>query len=236
MKIKNIFILFIIPLISFKKPFTFKVLPHQSGKANKKTLITIKDRIKELFDDDLPVDLQYIAVDGDPGYNNDFDNEFGEIFGHFCKFGFDGLIEKIEEMKKKYKSEKLCLFLTDMVHFLKNRRTEIIINDLFLNGNKIHVECLEEVLFQSSSITDKSSLSKLQDQFPIEIFNCQILSFLLNCRNDDLTFFALPIVFWNEAFNNSIIDKSTRLFLMECSICGFKKFYEIQNKLKKKMK
>lgn len=39
---------------------------------------------------------------------------------------------------------------------------------------------------------------------------------------------------WNESFNNKKIGKKTRLFLMECALFGFKKFYDIQNKIQKK--
>lgn len=55
-----------------------------------------------------------------------------------------------------------------MVHFLKNRRTDIIIKSVTINGQIVHVEILEEILKKSAAIHDKSQLSKLQDTFPLE--------------------------------------------------------------------
>lgn len=43
-----------------------------------------------------------------------------------------------------------------------------------------------------------------------------------------------PLVCWNEAFNNQEIGKETRLFLLECAIFGFMKFFDIQEKIKSK--
>lgn len=44
-----------------------------------------------------------------------------------------------------------------------------------MDGQIIPVAYLNDYLINSAAITDKSSLSKLQDTFPIEIFNFQIL-------------------------------------------------------------
>ena len=75
---------------------------------------------------------------------------------------------------------------------------------------------------------DKSSLSKLQDAFTIEIFNFQVFLGVLECGNYDLAFFLFPITCWNECANNNLIGKNVRLFLMECTLYGFNKFFEVQ--------
>ncbi|KAK8847136.1 hypothetical protein M9Y10_019718 [Tritrichomonas musculus] len=92
-KIKNIFILFMIPLNIFMKPFVIKALPHETGKANKKTVAMLNGIIKELFNDELPISLQYKAVDGDPGYNKEFDFEFTFLFEYFSKHEIEGLFQ-----------------------------------------------------------------------------------------------------------------------------------------------
>lgn len=43
-----------------------------------------------------------------------------------------------------------------------------------------------------------------------------------------------PICCWNEAFNNQRIGKKTRLYLLECAIYGFKKFYDLQKQKRNK--
>lgn len=131
--------------------------------------------------------------------------------------------------------QKKWLILTDMIHFLKNRRPQIIIGSLELNEMEVFVECLETVLFQSAAIMDTSSLSKLQDTFPVEIFNFQVFLGVLECGNYDFTFYSIPIICLNEATNNSLAGKKLRLFLLECALYGFRKFYQIQLETKKKM-
>ena len=232
---KSLIICYIIQINIYIRPFTVNIQPHESGKANSDCLFRMNELMKQFFKEESPIDLQYLAVDGDYGYNSEFEIQFDIILNHLNTYGIEGLGEIIQKLKNDQAEKKKCLILTDMIHFLKNRRTDIIIKDLTINGNPVPVEFLEEILYKSASIIDKSSLSKIQDQFPIEIFNFTVFSHVLNCRHDDLAFWMLPLVCWNECCNNRKIGKKTRLFLLECSIFALKKFYEIQCKLNKKM-
>lgn len=226
--IKNLFIFYLILLNSQEKPFPIKALSHENGKVGKDLLQIINEKIAKTFFNNPFIDLQYIAVDGDSGYNGEFENEFQILFDHFIKFGFEKLSEKIDQLKGEMKLQGKWLKITDMIHFLKNRRTQLIITSVEINEIEVFVECLQNVLYQSASIMDKSALSKLQDTFPIEIFNFQVFLGILECGNFDLIFYIFPIICWNEAANNSLIGKNMRLFLLECALYGFGKFYEIQ--------
>lgn len=97
-----------------------------------------------------------------------------------------------------------------------------------MNDEIVSVDDLYSILGDNAAIADKSSLSKLQDTFPLEIFNFQVLSQVIDNCNFNLAFYMFPICCWNEAYNNQIVGKQTRLFLLECAIYGFKKFYELQ--------
>lgn len=100
---------------------------------------------------------------------------------------------------------------------------------------EVLVECLETVLFQSAAIMDTSSLSLLQDTFPVEIFNFQVFLGVLECGNYDLAFYSFPIICWNEAANNSLAGKKLRLFLLECALYMASESF-IKNNLKQKRK
>ena len=63
--------------------------------------------------------------------------------------------------------------------FLKNGIIHLIFSSVYLHDEDIFVECLQIILFQSTSIFNKSSSSELQDIFPIEIFNYQVLAAIL---------------------------------------------------------
>lgn len=95
---------------------------------------------------------------------------------------------------------------------------------------KVSVEELSEILGENAAIADTSALSKIQDTYPLEIFNFQVLAKVIENANYNLVFYLFPLCCWNEAYNNKIIGKHTRLFLLECALYGFKKFYELQKK------
>ena len=233
--IKNLFLLFFIHTNIPEKPFPVKAITHENGKVGKNMLDIINEKIAQTFYENPLIDLQYKAVDGDSGYNAEFEEEFEILFNYFVENDMNGLSEFVDQLKSDMLQKKKWLILTDMVHFLKNRRTQLIISSLELNEMQVFVECLENVLSQSAAILDTSSLSKLQDTFPIEIFNFQVFLGVLECGNYDLAYYLFPIICWNETANNNLVGKNTRLFLMECALYGFSKFYEIQLSTGKKM-
>lgn len=94
----------------------------------------------------------------------------------------------------------------------------------------VPVEELSEILGENAAIADTSTLSKIQDTYPLEIINFQVLAKVIENANYNLVFYLFPLCCWNEAYNNQIIGKHTRLFLLECALYGFKKFYELQKK------
>ena len=175
---------------------------------------------------------EFISSDGDSGYNTLYSNEFYLLYNHFKKFGLNGLIEFINLIKHEYFIKKFCLILADLIHFLKNLRTQIIMSVIIMKGYKIPIACFDDYLKNSADIADKSSLSKLQDTFPLDIFNFRIFLNPLKDGNFDLSYFLFPIVCWNESYNNQTIGKMTRLYLLECAMHGFKSFYEKQIKSK----
>ena len=64
--------------------------------------------------------MQYKAVDGDNGYNGEFEDEFEIIFRYFDDNGIERLSEFIDQLKIDMLKQKKWLILTDMIHFLKN--------------------------------------------------------------------------------------------------------------------
>ena len=94
----------------------------------------------------------------------------------------------------------------------------------------INTSCLQDILNRTAPIADKSSLSKIQDIFPIEIFNFQVFLEVFKSGNYDLAFYLFPMTCWNESFNNKIIGEKTRLYILECAMFGLYNFYKIQQK------
>lgn len=228
--IKNLFIFYLIPLFDGIKPFPIKIITHQTGKANSETLDLIKTKISELFNENAQICPQYIATDGDYGYSSMYKSEFDILYDYFNKNDFNGLCDFISHLKENYFMRKILLIIADMIHFIKNRRTQIVFDKIVMKDKIIPVACLNDFLINSAAIEDKSSLSKLQDTFPIELFNFQIFKNVISSGNFDLALFLFPITCWNECFNNNIVGKETRLFLLQCAIYAFKKFYDIQIK------
>ena len=227
--IKNLILFYLIPLNSKIKPFCIKVLKHQNGKVNPDTLNIIKLKVNELFSNDSPVAFQYLSTDGDSGYNPVYNDAFIKLYLYIKTNGIDELFEFIQNLKNQYAVIGFCLIIGDMIHFMKNRRTQINFSEIKMKNVTVSVDDLYDIL-GNNAINDKSTLSKLQDTFPLEIFNFQVLASVFLNGNFDLIFFLFPLCCWNEAYNNQIIGKNTRLFLLECYIYGFKKIYELQKK------
>lgn len=227
---KSLFIFYLIPLDNCHKPFPIKVVKHQNGKANSDFIQLIKEITKKIMANSPCINLKYLSTDGDTGYFPEYESEFKLLFDYFKAHGIEGYTKIIGKLIFLYSQKGECLIIADLIHFLKNRRTQIIFSQINMKNIVVNTSCLQDILNRTAPIADRSSLSKLQDVFPIEIFNFQIFLEVFKCGNYNLAFYLFPACCWNESFNNSKIGKLTRLFLLECGLFGFKRFHEIQHK------
>lgn len=225
---KSIFIFYALPIHRDLKSFPIYAKPHPTGKTNALFRTTINNIITSVNKAE-NIYAPIRAVDGETGHNIEHNNEFSEFFDVYKHEGFDSLINYIRE---KIESGKAQLIITDMIHFGKNRRTQFIFQDLVINEKKVNLAPLFSILDKSGSMNDKSALSKLQDQFPVELFNFVVLSKLF--YHKALFLFFFPISCWMEAALNQQLDKESRLYLLKCACLTYMKAYMHQEESKKK--
>ena len=116
-----------------------------------------------------------------------------------------------------------------MIHFGKNRRTQAVLDEITMRGTVIDTSKLLKILEGSGSVEDKSQLSKLQDSFPVEIFNFLIFGELINSEQWNIALFVFPVACWMEVCLNTHLDRQSRLFLIKCAFLAFMKLYKYQN-------
>ena len=203
---------------------------HPNGKADSDFVQLIKETTKNIIENSSCINLRYLSTDGDTGYCHEYEKEFEYLYEYFKSHGTEGYAEIIDHFIFIYSEKGKCLIIADLIHFMKNRKTQLLFSQIKMKNIIIDSSCLQDILNRTAPIADVSSLSKIQDIFPIEIFNFQVFLDVFKHGNYDLVFFFFPTTCWNESFNNKIIGKQTRLYLMECAMLGFKRFYSIQQK------
>ena len=226
--ISSIFIFYANPVDEKIKGFPVFALPHPSGKMTtdikSKTSMLI-NKLNEIPFAHIPIK----AVDGDPGYNAEHRTQFKEFYNLYVSDGFDALIENIQT---NIVQKKKTFIITDMIHFGKNRRTQAVLQELSMKGKKVDTSKLLELLKGSGAVEDMSSLSKLQDAFPVEIFNFSVLAQLMQAKQWNIALFVFPMACWLEACLNTKLNKPSRLFLINCAFLTYMKLYMYQNEHK----
>ena len=66
--------------------------------------------------------------------------------------GIDEITEFIAELKVKYADNGKCLLITDMIHFIKNRRSQIKFLHIKMNNEDVSVDDLYFILGDSAAI------------------------------------------------------------------------------------
>ena len=220
----SIFIFYALPTDQDIKGFPVHALLHESGKTTKEVKEITNVIIKAINS----VEMCYVpikVVDGEAGNNPEHRTQFNEFVKIYKTEGFRGLINMIQ---KNFKEKNKTYIMTDMIHYGKNRRTQVILADLLINKNVVDISPLQNILKNSGSVTDLSSLSKLQDAFPIEMFNFDVVYKLINKEAWNLVLFMLPMSCWLEAALNTELDRNSRLFLIETAFLIYMRIYEIQ--------
>lgn len=187
------------------------------SKDNSKDIFDIIENLKQKFH------VSFIAHDGDQGYDEHDVITFeiwkdGKDFDDFCNILSDYL----------YKS-KGTVFIIDLLHFAKNRRTALILKKLTVVPYYISspsASRIMDVIKLCDALTDTTSLGKMRDNYPITLFS--ILTLKALCDNycfPEIVFIA-PIAFWLEAIRNECLDKPSRLQLLKLAFLFEYKFLQ----------
>ena len=224
---KNIFIYLLIPLNSKYKPIILHLESAQSGAAN----TYVSECIDLLYSklENSKFNVKYVSCDGDSYYTKFFTEQFDEIISIFKSENRNDL--------SKYFENKKYIWITDPLHIFKNGRTKIMNNKVVINpevpGKYVNAEKINDVLKIGPILTDKSSVGKLRDCYPVSLFTFNNSIRVLVSEGVDSFIYLFIYALWNESLLNKHFTAQTRLELfrlvVEILIIIYEKYS--QNKL-----
>ena len=213
------FMFLIMPLSCEYKPISIHLLPDCNGKAGKDILDKLDTIIKILKEQHF--NILYIATDGDSGYQSKHNAFYQKWFNILQTKGLDEAMCSVLNEKEWP--------VTDFLHILKNARSRIMNGNVSLridglyptNNIKMNI-----ILQLGKSLQDRSTLGKMKDIYPLEIFT---LNNFLKCIEQDAyveAFYILPYALWCEAIRNPVISPQMRLEILSMILNIFSFFLE----------
>ncbi|OHT16508.1 hypothetical protein TRFO_41760 [Tritrichomonas foetus] len=159
----------------------------------------------------------YVCVYGDPGYM-----KYHLNFYHFWKNEIKSEvihIMKLVDLVAVHTTSK-PLFITDLIHYGKNRRTRLIFNNIIIHPTDpsffLDVGKIQKAIDLGDILTDLTSLGKNQDLYPIGLFSIPGVKSLMDANAWHETLYIIPVALCIEAVRNKNVDKLTRiLFITE---------------------
>lgn len=218
---KYLFVFYFEPICANLKPTVVYVEKSTNGKASKewsRILYDIADKMKSHR-----VTPILLASDGDNGYDHLF-------LSDFKRFTMNNQLNPTEIINYDFSTP---LIVTDILHFLKNARSKLIFDSISPNvriPNAINLNAVKKTLTKvKTDVWDSSSLSKMVDFFPIELFTFEnTRSLLLNNQNQAAVYFAINS-FLREGILNSKLDIDQRSQLFEIGMIFSMLYYNYLN-------
>ncbi|OHT07333.1 hypothetical protein TRFO_24499 [Tritrichomonas foetus] len=220
----HLFIALVMPLDLSIDNIVINVLPHHNGQAGKYVRMHFCDLLSYLRHNTRFYPT-YVCVDGDIGYQR--------YHQHFYDFWRSLGTEELHELVKYIPiyTEHNVLYLTDLIHFGKNRRSWLIFNVLTVHPTDdsfyLDVEKIKQFCDLGDILSDLSQLGKIQDMYPIGLFSIPVVKNLMenNCFHEAL--YILPVALWFESVRNEKLDRSTRILMLSLAFKIYLKFVNV---------
>ena len=163
------FLYFILPFDTNIRPFPLHLETKETGNANSNTFDKIKFIIEKSKNTKFKIIL--VSVDGDRYYDPLFSIAFNFLKEKFFKnvnsIDLQSVFEFFETFSDVYMN-------SDPLHIFKNFRSKLLTDLTVVNpqtkNSPINSEAIEDILHLGSALTDRGSLAKLHDCYPINIF------------------------------------------------------------------
>ncbi|OHS94850.1 hypothetical protein TRFO_38954 [Tritrichomonas foetus] len=210
----NLFIALAMPLDYEIDNIVIHTIPHSNGQAG----VEIREDFMNLLlflryhTRFFPV---YACVDGDIGYSR-YHREFYDFWRSLNSDDISKLIQYVPIY-----SESKPLFITDLIHYGKNRRSWLLFHVLTVHPTDssffLDIEKIKSCCDLGDILIDMSPLGKMQDEYPIGLFSIPVVKNLLEHNFYHEALYVLPVAFWFESVRNEKIDRETRILLLKLS-------------------
>lgn len=218
------FLYLILPFDTNIRPFPLHLETKETGNANSNSFNKIKFIIEKSKNTKFKIIL--VSVDGDRYYDPLFSIAFNFLKEKFFKnvnsINLQSVFEFFETFSDVYMN-------SDPLHIFKNFRSKLLTDLTVVNpqtkNSPINSEAIEDNLHLGSALTDRGSLAKLHDCYPINIFTIGNSIKIFYKSNPETFFFFIVLSFWNELLLNTNLSLYTRQYFLETIILIFIKFY-----------
>ena len=214
---RHFFVLILAP-IDFQIPsMLLHIWPSRDGHVHEDTLALVNE-IWSCCNVPERLTTRFLITDGDPGTNSLHAQAYEKL--QRC--------EKIDEMMKVAKAQNFWP-MTDILHAAKCGRTRIVQHTVSLSSpflGAFSAEKLEEFLTLGRALTDKGTIAKMRDKYPLQIFNFQnYLS--IKDKQPVASFYVLIWALMLSVFRHPQLSKTVRVFICDLTISFLRHLMQI---------
>jgi hypothetical protein len=208
----SVFLFLLAPLDHRIRIFPIHMHSHRSGSADQ-FILQLYNEVKLILQANRNITLVFTSVDGDPGYQKQFDEQFSHIFGTGKSLpDFAHLIPTIHA--------NLPLQIGDYLHFVKNARTRMEDEEfpIYMHPSKkdgVTAQVLARKLSAEKALTDFSSIGKMRDEYPLTIFTLSNAMFVGQTLGVNSFLYLLIYGLWTDALVNPHLSVAVRTFFLE---------------------
>jgi hypothetical protein len=183
------------------------LLSWNNGTASASIREALDDAIRSVISADQRIEITFISVDGDEGYESNFARCFSQIKACLAQLAF-------RQGKLIKDLIALCPFwISNWLHLLKNARLfsgQICINPLS-KSDDASITGLPQYFGKSPTFTDSTSLGKMRDSYPLDLFSLARAFHLQEHHSNDDLFMGFGV----EAMENRHFDVEIRGLIIE---------------------
>jgi hypothetical protein len=200
-----LFVFYAQPLARPKKCFPLHVLRNDSGQAKKNVHVIVNTICDALAA--RGVQVRYVCSAGDPGYNqrhHDFFKRWYPVLLHH------DLLEALKFIRTETRMP-----VSDYLHVWKNFCNKVKNHPVALcpqiPGDILTCEDLDAILNLGNTLADKSSVGRMRDSYPLQLFSLVNCLACMDNGNDLALLYLLPWALQEEVTRSPDLFRPTRL-------------------------
>ncbi|EAX88913.1 hypothetical protein TVAG_269840 [Trichomonas vaginalis G3] len=224
----NIFAFYFMPLNCDAKKILVATVPYFHGKCTeeiRQDVDKVLESLKKVFI------IPYVCTDGDSGYRDFQKKTFEEL-------PLEDFAECLRVVESKINAGE-TFFITDVIHYAKNRRTMLI----FYNGvlvmspiDDTYVISIESILSCydcGDALHDFGKNASMNDEYPIALFSIPVMASCFFGGKYGEGIYLASVAFWLEAIRNPCLDQASRLCMLRIAYLINLKYYKflVENQL-----
>lgn len=217
--ISNAFVFYFQPLSPIYKCFTIFIHGTISGKAGSEQM-TFLPILKEILEKKNFNVVSY-ASDGDSAYHKLRDNN----------------LKKWDTKERPILDLTDVLYTNDPLHIIKRGRYRLLSHKLvklYKNEETIDVSLIKDLTNLPSIVFDDSTLTKMHDHLPLQLFTLENLDILLYAEQYSAASYFFPFVMLNEAISAKDLSINERVDFLEITVKYCNYYKELYKKIPKK--